>query len=110
MADLLNVIILPDTTKDVKIIAWKYGEIFDAFLVKGVNDICDVYHYYSSMLKLPVQDLKELNKLPLINPTNAARGEGLVNLLRVGATRLPSYLETRCDQEDKAYFQNKKSK
>lgn len=71
--------------------------------------ICDVYHYDSSLLKL-VQDLKKLNKLPLINLTNPARGEDLVNLLSFGLNRLPTYLQSRCDQEDNRYFQQKGSK
>lgn len=67
VADLLNAKVVPANTKEVKILAWKYNEAFDAFLIKRVNSICDVYHFYSSLLKLQVQDLKELVKLPLIN-------------------------------------------
>lgn len=101
---------IPDKKKEVKIITWKYDDVFNAFLVKRVNEICDVHHYYSTMLKLLVQDLKELNKLPLINPTKVARGEDLVNLLSVGLNRLPTFHQTRYDPEDKKYFQRKTSK
>lgn len=85
VAELLNAMIVPDTTKEVKIMAWKkYDECFDAFLTKRVNAICDVYHYYSSIIKLPVQDLNDLHKIPLLNPSKAARCEDFVNLLNAG--------------------------
>ncbi|KAK1427966.1 hypothetical protein QVD17_16745 [Tagetes erecta] len=86
VADLLDSLIVPEKSKDVKIIAWKYDEVFDAFFIKRVNGLCDVYHYYSSIFKLPVQDLKELHKLRLINHAKARK------------------------QEDKVYLDNKKKK
>lgn len=88
--------------------AWKYDEAFDVFFINRVNAICDVYHYYSSIINLPVQDLKELNKLPLLNSFKAERGESFVNLLNVGISRMLAFLKTRCNQEDKEYFKSKK--
>ncbi|KAK1411715.1 hypothetical protein QVD17_38275 [Tagetes erecta] len=88
VADLLDSMIVPEKSKDVKIIAWKYDEIFDVFLIKRVNGLCDVYHYYSSIFKLPVQDLKELHKI----------------------SRMPKFLEFQGQQEDKAYLNTKKKK
>ncbi|KAK1431981.1 hypothetical protein QVD17_08822 [Tagetes erecta] len=110
VAELLDSMIVPEKSKDVKIIAWKYDEIFDAFLIKRVNGLCDVYHYYSSIFKLPVQDLKELHKLRLINHTRAERGDKCVMLLDAGISRMPKYLEFRGQQEDTAYLNTKKRK
>jgi len=78
VAELIDAMVVPANTKEVKIVAWKYDAVFDAFLVKRVNALCDVYHFYTSILQLPVQDLKELVKLPLLNPSQSERGEGLV--------------------------------
>ncbi|KAK1414797.1 hypothetical protein QVD17_30556 [Tagetes erecta] len=102
--------IVPEKSKKVKIIAWKYDEVFDAFLIKRVNGLCDVYHYYSSIFKLEVQDLKELHKLRLINHTHAERGDKCAMLLDAGISRLPKYLEFRGQQEDSAYVQSKKTR
>lgn len=70
MANMLNAMVVPTNTKEVKIVAWKY-EVFYAFLIKRVNVICDVYHFYSSILQLLVQDLKESVKLPFISSTRS---------------------------------------
>ncbi|KAK1411654.1 hypothetical protein QVD17_38211 [Tagetes erecta] len=110
VAELLDSMIVPEKSKKVKIIAWKYDEVFDAFLIKRVNGLCDVYHYYSSIFKLEVQDLKELHKLRLINHTHAERGDKCVMLLDAGISRLPKYLEFRGQQEDSAYVQSKKTR
>ncbi|KAK1421904.1 hypothetical protein QVD17_24625 [Tagetes erecta] len=110
IADLLDSMNMPDQSKDVKIIAWKYDEIFDAFLIKRVNGLCDVYHYYTSIFKLQVQHLMELHKLQLINHSRAERGNKLVMLLDAGISRMPSYLQVRGQQEDRVYLQNKKKK
>ncbi|KAK1429943.1 hypothetical protein QVD17_12302 [Tagetes erecta] len=61
VAELLDSMIVPEKSKKVKIIAWKYDEVFDAFLIKRVNGLCDVYHYYSSIFKLEVQDLNDMH-------------------------------------------------
>ncbi|KAK1419471.1 hypothetical protein QVD17_28643 [Tagetes erecta] len=110
VAELLDSMIVPEKSKKVKIIAWKYDEVFDAFLIKRVNGLCDVYHYYSSIFKLEVQDLKELHKLRLINHTHAERGDKCAMLLDAGISRLPKYLEFRGQQEDTAYVQSKKTR
>ncbi|KAK1419461.1 hypothetical protein QVD17_28630 [Tagetes erecta] len=110
VAELLDSKIVPEKSKEVKIIAWKYDEICDAFLIKRVNGLCDVYHYYSIIFKLPVQDLKELHKLRLINYTRAERGDKCAMLLDAGISRMPKYLEFRGQQEDKIYFDTKKRK
>ncbi|KAK1429948.1 hypothetical protein QVD17_12311 [Tagetes erecta] len=110
VAELLDSMIVPEKSKKVKIIAWKYDEVFDAFLIKRVNGLCDVYHYYSSIFKLEVKDLKELNKLRLINHTHAERGDKCAILLDAGMSRLPKYLEFRGQQEDSAYVQAKKTR
>ncbi|KAK1415039.1 hypothetical protein QVD17_30808 [Tagetes erecta] len=110
VAELLDSLIVPEKSKKVKIIAWKYDEVFDAFLIKRVNGLCDVYHYYSSIFKLEVQDLKELHKLRLINHTHAERGDKCVMLLDASISRLPKYLEFRGQQEDSAYVQSKKKR
>ncbi|KAK1429811.1 hypothetical protein QVD17_12060 [Tagetes erecta] len=106
VAELLDSMIVQEKSKKVKIIAWKYDEVFDAFLIKRVNGLCDVYHYYSSIFKLEVQDLKELHKLRLINHTHAERGDKCAMLLDAGISRLPKYLEFRGQQEDSAYVQS----
>jgi len=110
VAELLDAMVVPANTKAVKIVAWKYDAVFDAFLIKRVNALCDVYHFYTSILQLPVQDLKELAKLPLRNPTNSERGKGLVTLLEAGVERAPCFLSYRCEREDKAYFKEKNKK
>ncbi|KAK1427958.1 hypothetical protein QVD17_16731 [Tagetes erecta] len=110
VAELLDSMIVPEKSKKVKIIAWKYDEVFDAFMIKRVNGLCDVYHYYSSIFKLEVQDLKELHKLRLVNHTHAERGDKCAMLLDAGISRLPKYLEFRGQQEDSAYVQSKKSR
>ncbi|KAK1419509.1 hypothetical protein QVD17_28681 [Tagetes erecta] len=110
VAELLDSMIVPEKSKNVKIIAWKYDEVFDAFLIKRVNGLCDVYHYYSSIFKLEVQDLKELHKLRLINHTHAERGDKCAMLLDAGISRMPKYLEFRGQQEDNAYVQSKKKR
>ncbi|KAK1427809.1 hypothetical protein QVD17_16504 [Tagetes erecta] len=102
--------IVPAKSKNVKIITWKYDEVFDAFLIKSVNGLCDVYHYYSSIFKLQVQDLKELHKLRLINHTHAERGDKCAMLLDAGMSRLPKFLEFRGQQEDSEYVQIKKTR
>ncbi|KAK1414773.1 hypothetical protein QVD17_30532 [Tagetes erecta] len=110
IAELLDSMIVPEKNKKVKIIAWKYDEVFDAFMIKRVNGLCDVYHYYSSIFKLEVQDLKELHKLRLINHTHAERGDKCAMLLDAGITRPPKYLDFRGQQEDTAYVQAKKQR
>ncbi|KAK1429975.1 hypothetical protein QVD17_12366 [Tagetes erecta] len=110
IAELLDSMIVPEKNKKVKIIAWKYDEVFDAFMIKRVNGLCDVYHYYSSIFKLEVQDLKELHKLRLINHTHAERGDKCVMLLDAGIARPPKYLDFRGQQEDTAYVQAKKER
>jgi len=37
VAELLDAVIVPVNTKEIKIIAWKYDEVFDVFLIKRVN-------------------------------------------------------------------------
>ncbi|KAK1411672.1 hypothetical protein QVD17_38230 [Tagetes erecta] len=110
IAELLDSMIVPEKNKKVKIIAWKYDEIFDAFMIKRVNGLCDVYHYYSSIFKLEVQDLKELHKLKLINHTHAERGDKCVILLDAGMSRTAKFLDFRGQQEDTAYVQAKKQR
>ncbi|KAK1427854.1 hypothetical protein QVD17_16552 [Tagetes erecta] len=110
IAELLDSMIVPEKNKKVKIIAWKYDEVFDAFMIKRVNGLCDVYHYYSSIFKLEVQDLKELNKLRLINHTHAERGDKCVILLDAGLSRTAKFLDFRGQQEDTAYMQAKKQR
>ncbi|KAK1427756.1 hypothetical protein QVD17_16450 [Tagetes erecta] len=110
IAELLDSMIVPEKNKKVNIIAWKYDEVFDAFMIKRVNGLCDVYHYYSSIFKLEVQDLKELHKLRLINHTHAERGDKCVMLLDAGIARPPKYLDFRGQQEDTAYVQAKKER
>ncbi|KAK1424684.1 hypothetical protein QVD17_20019 [Tagetes erecta] len=110
IAELLDSMIVPEKNKKVKIIAWKYDEVFDAFIIKRVNGLCDVYHYYSSIFKLEVQDLKELNKLRLINHTHAERGDKCVILLDAGLSRTAKFLDFRGQQEDTAYVQAKKQR
>ncbi|KAK1431890.1 hypothetical protein QVD17_08663 [Tagetes erecta] len=110
IAELLDSMIVPEKNKKVKIIAWKYDEVFDAFMIKRVNGLCDVYHYYSSIFKLEVQDLKELHKLRLINHTHAERGDKCAMLLDAGIARPPKYLDFRGQQEDSAYVQAKKER
>ncbi|KAK1427822.1 hypothetical protein QVD17_16518 [Tagetes erecta] len=110
IAELLDSMIVPEKNKKVKIIAWKYAELFDAFMIKRVNGLCDVYHYYSSIFKLEVQDLKELHKLRLINHTHAERGDKCAMLLDAGIARPPKYLDFRGQQEDTAYVQAKKER
>ncbi|KAK1415095.1 hypothetical protein QVD17_30866 [Tagetes erecta] len=110
IAELVDSMIVPANTKEVKIVGWKYDEVFDVFLIKRVNALCDVYHFYTSILQLLVQDLQELVKLPLRNPSRSERAEGLVNLLNIGVNRSKGYLETRCSQEDSRYFDHKKRK
>ncbi|KAK1441246.1 hypothetical protein QVD17_07089 [Tagetes erecta] len=110
IAELLDSMIVPEKNKKVKIIAWKYDEVFDAFMIKRVNGLCDVYHYFSSIFKLEVQDLKELHKLRLINHTHAERGDKCVMLLDAGIARPPKYLDFRGQQEDSAYVQSKKER
>ncbi|KAK1441493.1 hypothetical protein QVD17_07425 [Tagetes erecta] len=110
IAELLDSMIVPEKNKKVKIIAWKYDEVFDAFMIKRVNGLCDVYHYYSSIFKLEVQDLKELHKLRLINHTHAERGDKCAMLLDAGIARPPKYLDFRGQQEDTAYVQAKKER
>ncbi|KAK1432344.1 hypothetical protein QVD17_09240 [Tagetes erecta] len=110
IAELLDSMIVPEKNKKVKIIAWKYDEVFDAFMIKRVNGLCDVYHYYSSIFKLEVQDLKELHKLRLINHTNADRGNKCVMLLDAGMSRTAKFLDFRGQQEDSEYVQAKKQK
>ncbi|KAK1441112.1 hypothetical protein QVD17_06950 [Tagetes erecta] len=110
IAELLDSMIVPEKNKKVKIIAWKYDEVFDAFMIKRVNGLCDVYHYYSSIFKLEVQDLKELHKLRLINHMHAERGDKCVMLLDAGIARPPKYLDFRGQQEDTAYVQAKKER
>ncbi|KAK1419477.1 hypothetical protein QVD17_28649 [Tagetes erecta] len=110
IAELLDSMIVPEKNKKVKIIAWKYDEVFDAFMIKRVNGLCDVYHYYSSIFKLEVQDLKELHKLRLINHTRAERGDKCVMLLDAGIGRSPKFLDFRGQQEDSAYVQAKKER
>ncbi|KAK1407868.1 hypothetical protein QVD17_39495 [Tagetes erecta] len=110
IAELLDSMIVPEKNKKVKIIAWKYDEVFDAFMIKRVNGLCDVYHYFSSIFKLEVQDLKELHKLRLINHTHAERGDKCVMLLDAGIARPPKYLDFRGQQEDSAYVQAKKER
>ncbi|KAK1408288.1 hypothetical protein QVD17_39936 [Tagetes erecta] len=110
IAELLNSMIVPEKNKKVKIIAWKYDEVFDAFMIKRVNGLCDVYHYYSSIFKLEVQDLKELHKLRLINHTHAERGDKCVMLLDAGMGRTTKFLDFRGQQEDTAYVQAKKQR
>ncbi|KAK1440696.1 hypothetical protein QVD17_06525 [Tagetes erecta] len=110
IAELLDSMIVPEKNKKVKIIAWKYDEVFDAFMIKRVNGLCDVYHYYSSIFKLEVQDLKELHKLRLINHTHAERGEKCVMLLDAGLSRTAKFLDFRGQQEDTAYVQAKKQR
>ncbi|KAK1414849.1 hypothetical protein QVD17_30610 [Tagetes erecta] len=110
IAELLDSMIVPEKNKKVKIIAWKYDEVFDAFMIKRVNGLCDVYHYFSSIFKLEVQDLKELHKLRLINHTRAERGDKCVMLLDAGIARPPKYLDFRGQQEDSAYVQAKKQR
>ncbi|KAK1406252.1 hypothetical protein QVD17_41543 [Tagetes erecta] len=110
IAELLDSMIVPEKNKKVKIIAWKYDEVFDAFMIKRVNGLCDVYHYYSSIFKLEVQDLKELHKLRLINHTHAERGDKCAMLLDAGIARSPKYLDFRGQQEDSAYVQAKKER
>lgn len=107
---MLNAMIVLDTTKEVKIVAWKYDECFDACLIKRVNAICDAYHYYSSIINLPVQDLKELYRIPLLNPSKPARVEDFVKLLNAGLSRMPSFVQTRCDQEDDVFSTKKRTK
>ncbi|KAK1429800.1 hypothetical protein QVD17_12038 [Tagetes erecta] len=104
VANLLDSMIVLEKSKDVQIIAWKYYELFDAFLIKRVNGFCDIYHYYSSIYKLPVQDLKELHKLRLITHTRAERGEKCAMLLDAGISRMAKFLEFRGQQEDKIYL------
>ncbi|KAK1431859.1 hypothetical protein QVD17_08603 [Tagetes erecta] len=79
-------------------------------MIKRVNGLCDVYHYYSSIFKLEVQDLKELNKLRLINHTHAERGDKCVILLDAGLSRTAKFLDFRGQQEDTAYVQAKKQR
>ncbi|KAK1406242.1 hypothetical protein QVD17_41532 [Tagetes erecta] len=110
IAELLDSMIVPEKNKKVKIIAWKYDEVFDAFMIKRVNGLCDVYHYYSSIFKLEVQDLKELHKLRLINHTHAERGDKCAILLDAGLSRTQKYLDFRGQQEDSAYVQAKKER
>ncbi|KAK1407829.1 hypothetical protein QVD17_39456 [Tagetes erecta] len=110
IAELLDSMIVPEKSKQVKIIAWKYDEVFDAFMIKRVNGLCDVYHYYSSIFKLEVQDLKELHKLRLINHTHAERGDKCAMLLDAGIAKSPKYLDFRGQQEDSAYVQAKKER
>ncbi|KAK1429976.1 hypothetical protein QVD17_12367 [Tagetes erecta] len=110
IAELLDSMIVPEKNKKVKIIAWKYDEVFDAFMIKRVNGLCDVYHYYSSIFKLEVQDLKELHKLKLINHTHAERGDKCVILLDAGMSRTAKFLDFRGQQEDTAYVQAKKQR
>ncbi|KAK1414839.1 hypothetical protein QVD17_30600 [Tagetes erecta] len=110
IAELLDSMIVPEKNKKVKIIAWKYDEVFDAFMIKRVNGLCDVYHYFSSIFKLEVQDLKELHKLRLINHTRAERGDKCVMLLDAGIGRSPKFLDFRGQQEDSAYVQAKKER
>ncbi|KAK1419498.1 hypothetical protein QVD17_28670 [Tagetes erecta] len=110
IAELLDSMIVPEKSKKVKIIVWKYDEVFDAFMIKRVNGLCDVYHYYSSIFKLEVQDLKELHKLRLINHTHAERGDKCAMLLDAGISRSPKYLDFRGQQEDSAYIQGKKQR
>ncbi|KAK1427926.1 hypothetical protein QVD17_16677 [Tagetes erecta] len=110
IAELLDSMIVPEKNKKVKIIAWKYDEVFDAFMIKRVNGLCDVYHYFSSIFKLEVQDLKELHKLRLINHTRAERGDKCVMLLDAGIGRSLKFLDFRGQQEDSAYVQAKKER
>ncbi|KAK1414872.1 hypothetical protein QVD17_30633 [Tagetes erecta] len=110
IAELLDSMIVPEKNKKVKIIAWKYDEVFDAFMIKRVNGLCDVYHYYSSIFKLEVQDLKELHKLRLINHMHAERGDKCAMLLDAGIAIPPKYLDFRGQQEDTAYIQAKKER
>ncbi|KAK1411591.1 hypothetical protein QVD17_38145 [Tagetes erecta] len=110
IAELLDSMIVQEKSKKVKIIVWKYDEVFDAFMIKRVNGLCDVYHYYSSIFKLEVQDLKELHKLRLINHTHAERGDKCAMLLDAGISRSPKYLDFRGQQEDSAYVQEKKQR
>ncbi|KAK1431999.1 hypothetical protein QVD17_08852 [Tagetes erecta] len=110
IAELLDSMIVPEKSKKVKIIAWKYDGVFDAFMIKRVNGLCDVYHYYSSIFKLEVQDLKELHKLRLINHTHAEPGDKCAILLDAGISRMPKFLEFRDQQEDSAYVQSKKKR
>ncbi|KAK1414947.1 hypothetical protein QVD17_30713 [Tagetes erecta] len=77
----LDPMIVPNKTKDVKIFSWKYDEIFDEFFIKRVNGVCDVYHYYTSIFKLQVQDLKEMHMTPLISHPKANIGQRFVMLL-----------------------------
>ncbi|KAK1419478.1 hypothetical protein QVD17_28650 [Tagetes erecta] len=39
IAELLDSMIVPEKNKKVKIIAWKYDEVFDAFMIKRVNGL-----------------------------------------------------------------------
>ena len=100
VADLIDAMVAPASTKDVKILAWKYDVDFDAFLVKRVNAVCDVYHFFSSILQLPVQDLKEL----------AWRGYRLESLIQTIVHKEKNFLSYRCLKEDAEHFENKKKK
>ncbi|KAK1421758.1 hypothetical protein QVD17_24360 [Tagetes erecta] len=81
------------------------GDIVRSLLSKGqsVADLLD------SMI-LPVQDLKELHKLRLINHTRAKHGDKCAMLLDAGISRMPKFLEFRGQQEDKLYLDSKKKK
>jgi len=62
ISELLDFMIVPANDKEVKIVGCKYDEVFDVFLVKRVTALCDVYHFYASILQLPVQRLERISE------------------------------------------------
>ena len=67
--------------KRLKIIAWKYDADWDAFLIKRINGVVDIFHYFSQIFELPDEDLRELADLPMINPGNRNKGVELEIML-----------------------------
>lgn len=97
-------LIAPSSNKEVKIVSWKYDDVYNAFLIKRVNGLCDVFYQYIDMLKLPVQDIKELIKIPLVNHTKHHRREFFEEQLKKSYFQNKSAFEALARKQDKIFF------
>ena len=51
-------------------------------MIKRINGVVELFHYYSHIFRLPDEDLRELAELKLINHHNQNRGTEFEMLLK----------------------------
>ena len=65
---------IPKYKKDLKIIALKFYKDWDAFMIKRINGVVELFHHYNYIFRLLEEDLRKLADLKMINHHNRNRG------------------------------------